>query len=175
MSLPKKKPFLVLELSEVETRALLHCVEVALVVSGRKGAHKSVPRLGETMYPGGENETAATGRVAGRLRKNFRNGMWYGNADRRRPPEHVARKAIREFLQIEGYEGAGFTLYVNGDETSAEGKCGWGFHIKPDDTTSYLHEDLTVEWYGTTWEDGEDRFGEDGGDQEGASSAGGAS
>lgn len=28
---------------------------------------------------------------------------------------------------------------------------GWAFYVLPDDTTSYVHADLTIEWYGTAW------------------------
>ena len=39
----------------------------------------------------------------------------------------------------------------DGDEDSAENKCGWAFWVATQDTTSYVHEDLSIEWYGTGW------------------------
>lgn len=154
-----KKAFLSIDLTEVEARALLHCVQIALTVSG-KGELRSVPRLGGNMYPGSDVEVAATNRVAKRLRPSFKNGVWYGRlqteADRRRPSEEVARKAVQEYLEGEGLGDASFQLVEDGDEDSAPNKCGWAFWVDSDDTTSYVHEDLTIEWYGTTWDAGDD-------------------
>ena len=49
------------------------------------------------------------------------------------------------------------TLIPDGDDDddTAKGKCGWAFWVLENDPTSYVHEDLSVEWYGTMW-DGDD-------------------
>lgn len=71
----------------------------------------------------------------------------------RRPTEAAARHAIRTFLREAELEGAmdaeTFSMFPNGDDRSAPQKMGWGFYILPDDTSSYVHEDLSIEWYGT--------------------------
>ena len=71
----------------------------------------------------------------------------------RRPDITKARAAIEAFLDehVPGYPE--YSLCEDGDDDSAENKCGWAFWIAPMDTTSYLHEDLTIEWYGTMWPD----------------------
>lgn len=73
----------------------------------------------------------------------------------RRPCEDSARSAIYEFLG--GSLGAvpDFTIFPDGDDLSAPGKCGWGFYVREGDTTSYVHEDLSIEWYGTSWQVGD--------------------
>ena len=38
---------------------------------------------------------------------------------------------------------------------------GWAFWLHPDDTTSYLHADLLVEWYGSEGSDPEGATAED--------------
>jgi hypothetical protein len=30
-------------------------------------------------------------------------------------------------------------------------KCGWAFALLESDATSYVHQDLSIEWYGTSW------------------------
>jgi hypothetical protein len=67
----------------------------------------------------------------------------------RRPTEEEARRAIDGFLREELGREFWFGLVEDGDEDSAQNKCGWAFWLNSEDTTSYLHEDLTVEWYGT--------------------------
>lgn len=74
----RKKPFLVLELSEAEARALLHAAELALVVSGKGDRVESV-RLGMRHFPHTAGEVSSVGRVVNRLRPSFRNGCWYGH------------------------------------------------------------------------------------------------
>lgn len=70
-------PFLTLELTEVETRALLHAVEVGLKVSRKGDLHKTLPPLGCTFYPGGATEVSAVRRVAKKMRAMFAHGFWY--------------------------------------------------------------------------------------------------
>lgn len=70
-------PFLTLELTEVETRALLHAVEVGLTVSWKGDLHKTLPPLGSTIYPGGATEVSAVRRVAKKMRAMFAHGFWY--------------------------------------------------------------------------------------------------
>ena len=64
----------------------------------------------------------------------------------KRIPEPRARKIIRKWLKEE-YPGEDppFNLIEDGDSH-------WAFWILPDDTTSYLHPDGLVEWYGSAWE-----------------------
>lgn len=81
----------------------------------------------------------------------------------KRPSKASAEAAIESFLTEEGLGTASFSLVEDGD---GDDKAGWAFWIRPDDTTSYLHPDLTVEWYGTIWEEGTDRFDEDEDDTE---------
>lgn len=70
----------------------------------------------------------------------------------RRVTRDVAVAAIRSFLAEELGADVPFSLCEDGDDDSAVGKCGWAFWVLEDDTTSYLHEDLTIEWYGSEWE-----------------------
>lgn len=72
----------------------------------------------------------------------------------RRPSEEAARAAIEAWLDhVEpGWEVEGYRLVEDGNENSAAGKCGWAFWIFDRDTTSYVHEDLRIEWYGTAFE-----------------------
>ncbi|MDT4329802.1 hypothetical protein RPD76_07760 [Methylomonas sp. MV1] len=74
---------------------------------------------------------------------------------KRRPTEVYAINAISEFL-AEIFDGIvpPFSLIEDGSEDSAKGKCGWAFWVLADDSTSYVHEDLSIEWYGTDWFDG---------------------
>ena len=69
----------------------------------------------------------------------------------RRPSREAAEAAIRKFLdkEVPGYPE--LNMCEDGDEDSAEGKCGWAFWIASQDTTSYLHENLSIEWYGSEW------------------------
>lgn len=69
----------------------------------------------------------------------------------RRPSEATARAAIEAWLDEHAPGYPAYSLCEDGDEDSAENKCGWAFWVCYHDTTSYLHEDLTVEWYGTGW------------------------
>lgn len=71
----------------------------------------------------------------------------------RRPTEEQACAAIEAFLDehVPGYPDYG--LCEDGDDTAAPGKCGWAFWIAPEDSTSYVHEDLSIEWCGTGWPD----------------------
>ncbi|MGY6251813.1 hypothetical protein ACXIVK_00015 [Paraburkholderia caledonica] len=69
----------------------------------------------------------------------------------RRPSEEAARAAIEAWLEVHAPGYPTYSLVEDGDEDSAEMKCGWAFWIVDADTTSYVHEDLTIEWYGTMW------------------------
>jgi hypothetical protein len=81
---------------------------------------------------------------------------WHG----RRPSRELAEAAIADFLAKEtGEEDVPFSMHEDGDEESDSNKCGWAFWVRSEDTTSYLKENLEVEWYGTGWDpdgDGED-------------------
>jgi len=72
----------------------------------------------------------------------------------RRPSEEAARAAIEAYLDLAapGWHVHGYKLIPDGDETSAPNKCGWAFWVFEDDTTSYVHEDLKIEWYGTAFD-----------------------
>lgn len=65
----------------------------------------------------------------------------------RRPTEAQARAAIDSFLLEKLGEIPSYSMGEDGDESSAENKCGWAFWFGDSDT-SYVHEDLTIEWYG---------------------------
>lgn len=71
----------------------------------------------------------------------------------RRPPLDAAETAARRFVgALLGHEEFGLTIVEDGDDDAAEGKCGWAFWLLANDPTSYVHEDLSVEWYGTSWD-----------------------
>ena len=76
-----------------------------------------------------------------------------GDCVMRRPTEAAARAAIEAWLDVHAPGYPDYSLCVDGDESesTAPGKCGWAFWIASHDTTSYLHEDLSIEWYGTGW------------------------
>ncbi len=65
-----------------------------------------------------------------------------------RPSEEQAEKAISTFLAAKLGSIPYFSL-------AEDGPSDWSFWIKEDDTTSYLHADMRVEWYGTSWEPGD--------------------
>lgn len=64
----------------------------------------------------------------------------------KRPTEAQARKAIEAWLEQHAPGYPTYGMCEDGDD-------GWAFWIVDQDTTSYLHHDLTVEWYGTGWPD----------------------
>lgn len=78
-----------------------------------------------------------------------------------RPSEDAARQAIEAWLdkQAPGYPT--YSLCHDGGEKDGN-KCGWAFWIVDQDTTSYLHADLSIEWYGTLWPDHYEYDGESG-------------
>lgn len=62
-----------------------------------------------------------------------------------RPAEADARAAVERFLDAElGRNDYPLSLIPDGED-------GWAFWVLENDTTSYVHEDLSVEWYGTGW------------------------
>jgi hypothetical protein len=65
-----------------------------------------------------------------------------------RPSEEQAEEVISTFLEAKLGSVPYFILAEDGLDT-------WSFWIKEDDTTSYLHSNLRVEWYGTSWEPGD--------------------
>lgn len=64
-----------------------------------------------------------------------------------RPSEEEAEKAIYEFLcEVMGkdeVDASSFEMHPDGS--------GWQFWVREKDTTSYVHHNLGVEWYGTGW------------------------
>jgi hypothetical protein len=71
----------------------------------------------------------------------------------RRPSRELAESVIDAFLtETLGELDVPFELHEDGDESSAPGKCGWSFWVRSEDTTSYLHEGLGIEWYGTGYD-----------------------
>ena len=64
----------------------------------------------------------------------------------KRPSREDAERAVTEFLEREKPGYPTFTLVEDGDD-------GWAFWIDPDDTTSYVQPDLSIEWYGSGWPD----------------------
>ena len=69
----------------------------------------------------------------------------------RRPTEAAARAAIEAWLSEYAPGYPDYSLWEDGDESVAPNKCGWGFCVSPHDSTSWVHEDLRIEWYGTGW------------------------
>lgn len=63
-----------------------------------------------------------------------------------RPSREQADAAVRKFLQdlFEVAEPLSFTI-------SEDGEDGWAFTVCANDCTSYVHHDLTVEWYGSAY------------------------
>lgn len=60
--------------------------------------------------------------------------------------EASAKAAIDTFLQ----EALGAVPFYDLEEQD-ESRC-WAFWVLQDDTTSYVHPDGRIEWYGTAWE-----------------------
>lgn len=71
-----------------------------------------------------------------------------------RPSEDEASQAIYDYLcEVMGkdeVDASSFEMHPDGS--------GWQFWVREEDTTSYVHHNLGIEWYGTgwTWEDAED-------------------
>ncbi len=61
-----------------------------------------------------------------------------------RASEESARNAIDDFLFQQFGEVPGYSIDADGE------RC-WSFWIIDEDTTSYVHPDLRIEWYGTAW------------------------
>lgn len=61
-----------------------------------------------------------------------------------RPTEEAARAAIEAWLE---QRAPGYPDYSH----CTDGEDGWAFWVADQDTTSYLHHDLKIEWYGTGW------------------------
>ena len=60
-----------------------------------------------------------------------------------RPSREAAEKAVEQFLdRVLPDCSHSPRLIEDGDDS-------WAFWIEDDDTTSYVHHDLTIEWYGT--------------------------
>lgn len=87
------------------------------------------------------NNTAASQPTSGMVQNDADD-----EADTVRPSEEAARKAIEAFLDKELPDYPTYSLCQDGD-------TGWAFWVTPDDTTSYLKEDLSIEWYGSAWPD----------------------
>ena len=73
-----------------------------------------------------------------------------------RPSREQAEQAITEFLEAKLGAVPCFGMVEEGEEN-------WAFWIYPeelppeaDDTTSYVHADLSIEWYGTSWVPGQE-------------------
>jgi len=79
------------------------------------------------------------------------NQLELDNVLARRPTETAAKAAIKSWLDEHAPGHPEFSLCEDGGSDCAPNKCGWAFWIAPLDTTSYLNEDMTIEWYGTGW------------------------
>lgn len=67
-----------------------------------------------------------------------------------RPSRKQAEAAVQKFLQdLFEADPPTFTMSEDGDD-------GWAFTVCANDCTSYVHHDLTVEWYGSAYPDGYD-------------------
>ncbi len=64
---------------------------------------------------------------------------------RKRPRRSKAMRAIRDFLAEIGHDPHPLDI-----ELVEDGHDGWAFWLMEDDTTSYVHHDLKIEWLGTT-------------------------
>lgn len=85
-----------------------------------------------------------------------------------RPPRESVVKALDEFFTHEfGPEVAFYPLGEGEDaregceeyipyRLAEDGEDGWSFFVFFEDTTSYVHHDLKIEWYGTVFEPGKD-------------------
>lgn len=73
-----------------------------------------------------------------------RNERRLGRTVMRRPTEAEARAAIEAWLDENEPEYPCYGLCQDGD------LC-WAFWVAEQDTTSYVHENLSIEWYGTGW------------------------
>lgn len=78
-----------------------------------------------------------------------------------RPSHMQAKQVISDFLQVKLGAVPRFGMVEDGDEGDDPQKIGWAFWVYPEelplgtsDTTSYVHADLSIEWYGTSWESG---------------------
>lgn len=76
-------------------------------------------------------------------------GDWDVEIEARRPDEATAASVIDAFLEETYGEIPDYSLHEDGER-------GWAFWICEEDTTSYLHPELRVEWYGTSWDPDED-------------------
>ena len=65
----------------------------------------------------------------------------------KRPSRTDAMRAIREFLAEIGHDP-----HEDDIRLVTDGDFGWAWWIDEDDTTSYVHHDLCIEWYGTSRE-----------------------
>jgi hypothetical protein len=73
------------------------------------------------------------------------------NPPRKRPRRHDAQCVIERFFQDKlGEVPPYYRLIHDGDDS-------WSFWILDDDTTSYVHHDLKIEWLGTAWEPGDEQ------------------
>lgn len=62
-----------------------------------------------------------------------------------RPEETIAIQAVKSFLEeIFDTNDIPFTIIEDGD-------FNWAFWINEQDTTSYLHSNLKIEWYGSSY------------------------
>lgn len=63
----------------------------------------------------------------------------------KRPTKRKATRAVERFLRARGAK------YIPYFDIVHDGEDAWSFWILETDTTSYVHQDLTIEWYGTNW------------------------
>lgn len=63
-----------------------------------------------------------------------------------RLPRAEAEKLVEAYLDE---EAPGYPTY----NLIEDGEYGWAFWIDPNDTTSYVHSDGRIEWYGSAWPD----------------------
>lgn len=67
----------------------------------------------------------------------------------KRPSKAQAQKAIETFLsRVIGEHPPVHLIH--------DGESHWAFWILEEDTTSYVHPDLKIEWYGTSWDSAQD-------------------
>ena len=72
-----------------------------------------------------------------------------------RPSLEATRQAVEKWLDEHAPGYPTYTLCEDGED-------GWAFWVAPQDTTSYVRKDLSIQWMGTEWPELWDYNGETG-------------
>lgn len=129
---------------------------------GRAWLASTYPESEQVFVMSAETERAVKNKrvvdaVRAHITANSQPAETASNADTNRvvrPSEAEATKAIEDFLLAELGEIPPFSLCEDGDPEDGD-KCGWAFWITEDgcegDSTSYVSNDLRIQWLGTCW------------------------